>query len=70
MKFNTKLTKIGNSVAPIIPQELRKKWDLSDKDEVIVEIWKKGDLSAIFGKIKKVSAKELNEIADEHGWDD
>lgn len=69
MRFETKLIKIGTSLAPIIPQELRKKMNLSDKEEVVVEIWRKGDLSSIFGKLKG-NAEELNEIADENGWDD
>lgn len=34
-----------------------------------MEIWRKGDLSYVFGKLKG-SAEELNKIADEHGWDD
>ncbi len=70
MKFNTKLIKIGTSLAPIIPQELRKKWNLSEKDEVIVEIWKVGDLKEIFGKLKGIKADELNAIADKEGWDE
>jgi len=69
MKFDTKLVKIGTSLAPIIPQELRKKWGFSEKDEVIVEIWKKGDLTEIFGKLKNADARKLNDIADENGWD-
>lgn len=70
MKFNARLIKIGTSLAPIIPQELRKKWNLTEKDEVIVEIWKVGNLKDIFGKIKDADAEELNKIADEEGWDE
>lgn len=69
MKFDTKLIKVGTSLAPIIPQELRKKLNLSEKDEVRVEIWKKGSLKEIFGKLKRANAEELNNIADENGWD-
>lgn len=69
MKFDTKLVKVGTSLAPIIPQELRKKLKLSEKDEVRIEIWKRGDLTDLFGKLKGVNAEELNKIADEDGWD-
>ncbi len=70
MKFDTKLVRIGTSLAPIIPQEFRKKWNLSEKDEVIVEIWKVGDLTSVFGKLKDADAEELNKIADKEGWDE
>lgn len=70
MKFDTKLVRIGTSLAPIIPQEFRKKWNLSEKDEVIVEIWKRGNLKEIFGKLKDIDAEELSKIADENGWDE
>lgn len=69
MKFDTKLIKVGTSLAPIIPQELRKKMNLSEKDEVRIEIWKKGDLTSLFGKLKGANAAELNKIADKNGWD-
>lgn len=69
IKFNTKLTKVGTSLATIIPQELRKKLKLSQDDSVIVEVWKVGDLSKIFGKLKGTNAKELNDLADEDAWE-
>lgn len=70
LKFNTKLVKVGTSLATIIPQEIRKRHKLSEKDSVVIEIWKTGDLSSVFGKLKGATAKELNDLADEHGWDE
>ena len=61
--------KWGNSLAIIIPSDIVKKRDLKEGDSIFVpDIIKKGDLTPIYGSLKrKMSGQEFKDRVRE-GW--
>lgn len=56
--------KWGSSMAVILPQEMIKSQSIKEGDEVVINIFKKGDLSRIFGTIKtKLTGQQLKDMA-------
>jgi antitoxin component of MazEF toxin-antitoxin module len=64
MQIQTKLKKWGNSLGVVIPIEFLKKRNLTEGQEVIIEIEKKDLLSDLFGSLKKWKA-DSQKIKDE-----
>ena len=61
--------KWGSSMAIIIPQEMVKNQHIREGDEVAINIFKKGDLSDIFGTLKtKLTGQQLKDMA-RIGWE-
>lgn len=61
--------KWGNSMAVILPKEFVVKANLKENQKVCISIFKKADLSNVFGLIKKrkMSAQKMKDLARE-GW--
>ena len=56
--------KWGSSMAVIIPQELIKKQHIKEGDEIVINVFKKGDLSDIFGTLKtKLTGQQLKDLS-------
>ena len=56
--------KWGSSMAVIIPQEMVKNKHIKEGDEVAINIFKKGDLSDVFGTLKtKLTGQQLKDLA-------
>ena len=54
----------GSSMAVIIPQEMVKNQHIKEGDEVAINIFKKGDLSDIFGTLKtKLTGQQLKDLS-------
>ena len=61
--------KWGSSMAVIIPQEIVRKQNIKEGDEIAMNIFKKGDLRDIFGRLKtKMSGQEFKDLARK-GWE-
>jgi len=60
--------KWGSSIGIIVPKEIVEKQGIKAGDDIVVNIFKKGDLSDIFGKLKtKMTGQEFKDMARE-GW--
>ena len=56
--------KWGSSMAVIIPSEVVKNQHIKEGDEVAMNIFKKGDLSDVFGTLKtKLTGQQLKDMA-------
>lgn len=56
--------KWGSSIAVIIPKEIVKNQGIKKGDEVAINVFKKGDLTDIFGTLKtKLSGQRLKDLA-------
>ncbi|MBI3035422.1 AbrB/MazE/SpoVT family DNA-binding domain-containing protein [Candidatus Woesearchaeota archaeon] len=56
--------KWGSSMAVIIPQEIVKMQHIKEGDEIAISIFKKGDLSDIFGTLKtKLTGQQLKDMS-------
>lgn len=56
--------KWGNSMGVILPRETVKNQGIKEGDEVVISVFKKGDLSNIFGTLKtKLTGQQLKELA-------
>lgn len=61
--------KWGSSIAVIIPKEIAKNQNINEGDEVVINVFKKGDLTNIFGTLKtKVTGQQLKDLARK-GWE-
>ena len=61
--------KWGSSMAVIIPQEIVKKQHIKEGDDIALNVFKKGDLRDVFGKLKtKMSGQEFKDLARK-GWE-
>ena len=56
--------KWGSSMAVIIPIEIVKNQSIKEGDEIVVNVFKKGSLKDVFGKLKtKISGQEFKDLA-------
>ena len=56
--------KWGSSMAVIIPREILRNQNIREGDDVAINIFKKGDLSDIFGTLKaKLTGQQLKDMA-------
>ena len=56
--------KWGNSIGVVIPKEIVEKQSIKEGDDVVINIFKKGDLSNIFGTLKtKLTGQQLKDLA-------
>ena len=61
--------KWGSSMAVIIPREILRNQNIREGDDVAINIFKKGDLSDIFGTLKtKLTGQQLKDMARK-GWE-
>ncbi|HIH42373.1 TPA: AbrB/MazE/SpoVT family DNA-binding domain-containing protein [Candidatus Woesearchaeota archaeon] len=59
----------GSSMAVILPQELIRSQSIREGDDVVINIFKKGDLTDVFGTLKtKFTGQQLKDLARE-GWE-
>ena len=73
MIIETKLKKWGNSIGIVVPKNFLMDKNLKDGEEVIVDIFKKGNLSDVFGSLpdlKLDSQKMKDEIRKEEARND
>jgi len=69
MATEVEVRKIGNSLGVLLPKEFVKKSNIKPKEKILIEIFKKADLSKFFGMIKrKMSDREFKEMV-KSGWD-
>ena len=62
MKMVT-VKKWGSSMAVIIPKEIVKDQNIKEGDEVAINVFKKGDLSGVFGTLKtKLTGQKLKDF--------
>ena len=63
------IKKWGSSMAVILPQEIIRSQGLREGDDVVINIFKKGDLSDVFGTLKtRFTGQQLKDLARE-GWE-
>lgn len=56
--------KWGSSMAVIIPKEIVKTQDIKEGDDIVLHVFKKGDLSDIFGTLKtKLTGQQLKDLS-------
>lgn len=61
--------KWGSSMAVIIPREMIRNQSIKEGDEVVINVFKKGSLKDVFGKLKtKISGQEFKDLARK-GWE-
>jgi len=59
----------GNSMGIVIPKEIVEKQHLREGDEVVISVFKRGNLKDVFGKLKtKMSGQEFKDLARK-GWE-
>jgi len=64
MVVETVVKKWGNSFGVILPMDFVNSSDISENEEVLVSVIKKGDLSSIFGTLKlKRSSQSIKDEA-------
>lgn len=60
----TTVKRWGSSMGIIIPKEIVQSQNIKEGDEVAISIFKKGDLSDIFGTLKtKLTGQQLKDLA-------
>ena len=65
------IRKWGNSLGIILPKEFLKKKHLKENDKIVVDVFKKANLSSSFGALKgkiKMSGQEFKDKVRE-GWE-
>lgn len=56
--------KWGSSMAVILPKEIVKKQSIGEGDEIVINVFKKGDLSDTFGTLKtKLIGQHLKDLS-------
>ena len=56
--------KWGNSIGVIIPREIVEKQGIKEGDEIVISVFKKGDLSDTFGTLKtKLTGQQLKDLS-------
>lgn len=61
--------KWGSSMAVIIPKEVVRSQSIKEGDEVVINLFKKGNLKDVFGKLKtKMSGQKFKDLA-RSGWE-
>ncbi len=59
----------GSSMAIIIPKEMVKTQGIREGDDVVINVFRKGNLKDIFGKLKsKMSGQEFKDLVRK-GWE-
>lgn len=54
----------GSSMAVILPQELIRSQSIREGDDVVINVFKKGDLTDVFGTLKtKFTGQQLKDLA-------
>ena len=58
----------GSSIGVILPKEIVNEQGIRAGDEIVIKIFKKGNLNDVFGKLKtKMSGQKFKDAARE-GW--
>ncbi|MBI4452025.1 AbrB/MazE/SpoVT family DNA-binding domain-containing protein [Candidatus Woesearchaeota archaeon] len=61
--------KWGSSIAVIIPKEIVKSQNIKEGDDIAINIFKKGDLTDVFGTLKtKLTGQRLKDLS-RHDWE-
>lgn len=56
--------KWGSSMGIVLPMEIIKNQNIKEGDEIVINVFKKGDLSDIFGTLKtKLTGQQLKDLA-------
>lgn len=56
--------KWGSSIGVIIPKEIVKSQCIKEGDEIVINVFKKGDLTDIFGTLKtKLTGQQLKDLS-------
>ena len=56
--------KWGNSMGIVLPKEIVKNQGIKEGDEIVINVFKKGDLSDIFGTLKtKLTGQQLKDLS-------
>ena len=56
--------KWGSSIGVIIPKEIVKNQGIKEGDEIVINVFKKGDLTNIFGTLKtKLTGQQLKDLS-------
>ncbi len=54
----------GSSMGVVIPKEIVKSQGLKEGDEIVINVFKKGDLTDIFGTLKtKLTGQQLKDLS-------
>ena len=60
--------KWGSSMAVILPKEIVKNQGINEGDEIVINLFKRGNLEDVFGKLKtKMSGQQFKDLARK-GW--
>ena len=60
--------KWGSSVGVILPREVVEKQGIKPGDEIVIRIFRKGDLRDIFGKLKTTMSGQKFKDTIREGW--
>ena len=61
--------KWGSSIGVILPREIVEKQGIREGDEIIINVFKKGNLKDVFGKLKtRMPGQKFKDIARK-GWE-
>ena len=56
--------KWGSSIGVIIPREIVERQNIKEGDEIVINIFKKGDLSGTFGTLKtRLTGQQLKDLS-------
>lgn len=62
MAIEVKLKKFGNSIGILLPEKIVKEKRLKHNEKVLIDIFKKANLTDIFGSLKlKMSAQKMKD---------
>lgn len=54
----------GSSIGVVIPKEIVEKQNIKEGDEIVISVFKKGDLSDTFGTLKtKLTGQQLKDLS-------
>ena len=60
----TTIKRWGSSMGVIIPKEIIRNQNIKEGDEVVINVFKKGDLSDIFGTLKtRLTGQQLKDLS-------
>ena len=61
--------KWGSSIGVILPKEIVEKQGIREGDEIIINVFKKGNLKGVFGKLKtRIPGQKFKDMARK-GWE-
>ena len=61
--------KWGSSIGVILPKEMVEKQGIKEGDEIIINVFKKGNLKDVFGKLKTTMPGQKFKDVARKGWE-